>query len=133
MKKSSLITILLIFILPAAMYYFSNASEQKDFSAANASMGMPKVLQFSSAMCYDCKKIEKEIAPLRQEYQGRAAFQKYNISNRTPAIEQMIKKYDINVVPTLIFIDKNGNVARKTEAYAPQNQLRIYLDELIKS
>jgi len=130
MKKSSLIAILLIFILPVALFYFFKKPTETDFTAANA-VGMPKVLQFSSAMCHDCKKIEKEMVVLRQEYQGKIAFQKINITNRTPAINQMIQKYGVNVVPTLIFINKNGQVVRKTEAYIPRNQLKVYLDELL--
>lgn len=133
MRKSSIITILLIFILPVAMYYFFKAPKETGISAANASMNMPRVIQFSSNMCYDCKKIEKEMVTLRSQYQGKVSFQKVNISNRTPAINRMIQSYNVNVVPTLVFIDKNGNVVRKTEAYVPQSQLRVYLDQISKS
>ncbi len=131
MKKSSTIAILVIFILPLALYYFFKTPDENNISNAAVAANMPKVMQFSSTMCYDCKKLEREIAPLRQEYSGKVVFQKYNVSTRTARVNQLIEQYDINVVPTLIFLDKNGGFVRKTEGYVQKTQLKIYLNEVI--
>ncbi len=129
MKKSSIITILVIFILPVALYFFFKTPSESNVSIASP-VNKPQVLQFSSQMCYDCKRVEKEIAPLRQEFASQVVFRKYNASTRTEAINRMISQYDINVVPTLIFLDKNGALVRKTEGYLTRDQIRIYLKEL---
>lgn len=131
MKKSSIITILIIFILPVALYYFIKNPSESAISHADPAVNMPKVLQFTSTMCYDCKKLENEIAPLRQQYKGKIVFRKYNVSSRTGQINQMISQYSINVVPTLIFLDKKGYYVRKTEGYVSRNQIKQYLDALI--
>ncbi|HSA07666.1 MAG TPA: thioredoxin family protein [Candidatus Gastranaerophilales bacterium] len=133
MKKSSFITILLIFILPIALYYFFKTPPESNTSIANPSGNMPKVIKFSSDMCYDCKKIEKEIKPLMQEYQQKIIFESINVSSTDQNTEFLVRKHNVNVVPTLIFLDKNGNTVRKTEGYAPGSQLRIYLNEISNS
>ncbi len=130
MKRSSIIAILIIFILPLALYFFFKAPLESNVSIASPAANMPRVLQFTSAMCYDCKRLEKEIAPLRQEYSGQVIFSKYNVNSKTAAINRMISQYGINVVPTLVFLNKNGNLVRKTEGYVSRARLKIYLKEL---
>lgn len=130
MKKRSIITILLIFIIPVALYYFFKMPTESNVSIANPAVNMPKVLQFTSTMCYDCKRLEREIAPLRSEYKGKIIFQKFNTSSRSAQMNRLIDQYNVNVVPTLVFLDKNGRFVRKTEGYISGNQLRSYLNEI---
>lgn len=110
MKKSNIIIVFAIFVLPLLLYYWFNTNTGNDYTAAQATSGKAKVLEFSSPMCYDCKRIEKEIAPLRTmpEYKNTIIFQHINVSDKSPATEQLIAQYNVDVVPTLIFIDKNG-------------------------
>jgi thioredoxin 1 len=129
MKKSSIIAILAIFIIPLAIYYFMHNASQMS-STAEASANMPKVLQFSSAMCHDCKKLETEIAPLRQEYRNKVVFQKIDVASSSPSTQQLIQSYNVTVVPTLVFMDRNGNTRERTEGSIPQSQLRSYLNEI---
>lgn len=131
MKKSNIIIIFAIFVLPLALYYFFNTNSGNDFTAAQANPDKAKVLEFSSPMCYDCKRIEKEIAPLRAmpEYQT-ITFQKIDVSARTPATDQLITQYNIDVVPTLIFMDKNGKEQGKIQGYMPQAELKGYLNRI---
>lgn len=132
MKKSNILVILLIFVVPIALYYFFKMPSGSEAGCAVAEPGTARVLQFTSAMCYDCKRVEKEIAPLRNapQYKGKISFQKIDISNRTPAINQLISRYRINVVPTLIFLDKNGKQQCRLEGYATKAQLSNCLDRI---
>lgn len=129
MKKSNIIIILAIFILPLAMYYFTKTPVHID-EPANASSSMPKVIQFSSYMCHDCKKLEAEMSPLRQEYSGKVSFQKIDVASGTPDTQKLIENYNVTVVPTLVFLDKNGKRHYRTEGYVPEGQLRSYLNEI---
>lgn len=130
MKKSSLVVILTIFILPLALYYFFKMPEGNNYSAALASSGKPKVLQFSAAMCSDCKRLEREIAPLRAQYSGKVIFQKIDVNSRNSAVNSLISQYGINVVPTLVFLDRNGNLVQKIEGYITRQQIRECLDRI---
>lgn len=132
MKKSNIIAILLIFIVPIAMYYFFKMPSGTESGYAVAETGKARVMQFTSAMCYDCKRVEKEIAPLRNEtqYRNTINFQKIDVTQRTPGVDQLISKYNIDVVPTLIFLDKNGTQQCRLQGYATQAQLRNCLDRI---
>ncbi len=131
MKKSSFIAILVIFILPLALYYFFKMPADSESCCAVADPGKATVLQFTSPMCYDCKRIEKEIAPLRNspEYSS-IIFQKYNVSQQTPTVSQLITRYNVDVVPTLVFLDKNGSQQCKIKGYATKQKLKECLDRI---
>jgi thioredoxin-related protein len=129
MKNSSIYVILAIFVIPLAIYYFTQAPLQIN-SPAIASGNMPKVLQFMQQMCHDCKKIEKELIPLREEYAGKVYFQKIDVSVASPETQQLIQQHNVTVVPTLVFQDKNGKTCQRTEGYVPQAQLRSYLNQI---
>jgi len=131
MKKSSLVAILAIFIIPLALYFFFKMPSGNDFAAVSATPGKAKVIEFSSPMCYDCNRIKKELDPLEiaPEYKT-IIFEKINVADRTPAVDQLIKKYNVDVVPTLVFIDKNGNMVNRTQGYMTQQQLRECLDRI---
>jgi len=131
MKKSSLIAILAIFIIPLALYYFLKTPVGCESCCAIADPGKAKVLQFTSPMCYDCKRIEQEIAPLRSspEYSS-IIFQKYNVSQQSSTVSQLITSYNVDVVPTLVFLDKNGTQQCKIQGYATKQRLRECLDRI---
>ncbi|OGI04178.1 MAG: hypothetical protein A2Y25_08700 [Candidatus Melainabacteria bacterium GWF2_37_15] len=132
MKKSSLIVILAIFVIPLALYFFFKMPSGNDFAAVSATPGKAKLLQFTSPMCYDCNRIEKELAPLKTaaEYKNTIIFEKIDVSKRTPAVDQLITKYNVDVVPTLVFLDKNGNMINREQGYMAQQQLRECLDRI---
>ncbi len=130
-KKLNLVIILVILAVPALMYHFAKAPSENNASIAIAGINKPVLLQFSSLMCHDCKKLEKEIQPLKIKYQDKVVFRKINVSNRTAEVNQLIKKYNVNVVPTLVFIDKNGTTIKITEGYLPKIKLETYLDRMI--
>ena len=130
MRKSNIITILAIFILPLALYYFFKMPSENNVSFAINGQNKPMVLQFTSAMCYDCKRIKGEIKSLKQEYKGRIIFKKINIGTKTEDVNKLIEKYSITVVPTLVFLDENGNVTAKKEAYLTREQIKKHLDRI---
>ena len=46
-------------------------------------------------------------------------------------IDNAINQYKVNLVPTVIYIDKNGKVVRKTEGYVDKNKFETYVKELL--
>ena len=58
------------------LYYFFKTPKETVFSSAVAKKATPQVLQFSSTMCHECKKLEKEMYLLRQQYSDKIIFQK---------------------------------------------------------
>jgi thioredoxin-like negative regulator of GroEL len=131
MNKKSLFIMLAILIVPIIIYYTVN-SRSTENSSVNAAVACnkPTVIDFSSTMCMECKALAKNLDPLIPQYQDKINFQKVIVNSGSALNDSLMKKYNVNVVPTLVFLDKNGKIVRRTEGSMPQSQLKEYLDKL---
>lgn len=132
-RKSSLLVIILIFALPVMLYYVLKAPKENLSSAALAeAANQPKVLHFSQTMCSECKKLEGYYVPIKQKYQGKVVFIEIDVANGASETQTLMQKYNVRVVPTLVFINKNGKVIKVTEGAIPQEELEGYLNSISK-
>lgn len=131
--KNSLLTIILVFALPILLYMVVKAPKEHLSNAAMAeASGKPKVLQFSQQMCSECNELEGIFAPIKSEYKDKIIFVKINVADGTPETGALMKKYSVRVVPTLVFMRKDGTIFKVTEGAMPAGQLKGYLDSIIK-
>jgi len=129
-KKSGLI-IFLVFALPIMLFYIIKPNKENTYSAANAeAVKRPKVLQFSQVMCSECRKLEKTLPSIKEEYKNKVLFVKIDVADRTEETSELIEKYEVRVVPTLVFIDKKGKTTKVTEGAIPKEELKKYLDDI---
>jgi thiol:disulfide interchange protein len=68
--------------------------------------------------------------PVEQKYKNKVAFVDIDVANRTPETQALMRKYNVRVVPTLVFINKQGQVVKVTEGSMPKQQLEGYLDSI---
>lgn len=118
LNKNSLI-ILFVFLIPIVSYLVLNQSNNKkiDFSSSNK----PQVIDFSSKYCLECQDLKKVLNPLEEKYKDKIDFIKIDIATKDKQSQLLVKKYNVKVVPTLVFIDKkkheeiiNGYMDEKT-------------------
>ncbi len=129
-QKLSLLVIALILILPVTFYAIFKAPYSN--GALEAAEGKPIVLEFSSPMCSECVKLKKVMDDIEPRYDRKITFQKINAAMMTEDTAQKIKKYDVNVVPTTIFIDEKGKTILKKEGFMPKETVVTHLEELLK-
>lgn len=129
MKKNLIITAL-IFIIPIIAYAI--LSDTTAVSAQKNVAGRPQVVKFSSKLCIDCKKLKKGFEELQPQYSNKINFTEYDVQLSDKATTDAINKYNINLVPTVIYIDKNGKEMRRTEGFVEKHTLKQYFDELLK-
>ena len=128
-QKISLIVMTLILILPMALYAIFKTPQDR---VAIAATGKPTVVEFSSQLCSECQKLKKVLNVVEPKYSQKISFQKIDTGRISRKTQKEIEKYDVKVVPTLIFLDKDGNMVFKTEGSMSQEVLCTYLDRLIK-
>lgn len=128
--KKNIIIISAIFILPIIAYVVLSSSQS--VSATQRIEGQPQVIKFSSKLCLDCKKIKKGFDELVPEYQNRISITEYNIDGSNKEVNDAITEHNINLVPTIIFINKNGKEVHRTEGFVNKNTLEQYFNELLK-
>lgn len=129
--KLSLLAIIMILVLPVTVYSLLKSPSNMN-SAVFAAAQKPVVLEFSAPLCSECLKLQKVLDEVEPKYKKHIVFHKINTSSCTKDEAKEMKKYNIRVVPTMIFLDKEGKFVTKTEGSMDKAKLVEYLDKLEK-
>ena len=124
---------LAILIVPIIAYYaLDKDSANKAAFEAQAQTGLPTVIKFHSSMCLDCKKLDSVTKEIMPKYANRVNYQDYNVQNKDKNVDSLIQKYSVTLVPTMIFLKKDGTLYKKTEGCLAKEQLEHILNTLTK-
>ena len=82
-------------------------------------------------MCYECQQLEKVFDEVFPKYNRDITLRQINVTQKNNATRALIKSYDVKLVPTTVFKDKNGNTLRRIEGSMQPQILENYLKELI--
>lgn len=116
--------ILFVFVVPMGIYGLLSNSEQFQSVAKEKAKGAV-VYKFSTPMCSECKNVEKMLEGMPQKYTV-IEFKEINVAgtnSKGGKTKALIEKYDITTVPTLVFVDVNGNVYEKLEVDMTREQI----------
>jgi len=131
------IVILLIFILPLGLYAYFDAKAQSDKMCrvvGNAQVANPKakIMKFSSPMCSECKEIEHEMDIAMENYKNSVIIEEINVIENTGKEvnynKSAIKKFKVTLVPTLVFLNKEGKQVYKKEGMMTSDEIIAVLD-----
>lgn len=141
--KKNLTIIALIFAIPLiafAVLNNSNATTAKtnalsssgigQNSNKNTEFGKPQVIKFSSAMCLDCQTMNKLFKEVFPKYEDRIVLTEIHVQDGNSFTGEQIKKYNVTLVPTMIFLDSNNNQVKRIEGAIEKAELERYLEGL---
>ena len=120
--------ILLIFLLPLGLYWGLTRDNGIAILPTIAVSG-PEIIKFSSPMCYECQELEKVFNEVYPGVANKISLRKIDVTKNDKTTKQLIKEYDVKLVPTCIFKNKDGNVVRKTEGMIQPRILENYMKE----
>ena len=128
--KKNIIVLVLIFVLPLFAYFMLSKNNNASVTIANTNRA--QVIKFTSNMCSACKMVEPVVNKVMTKYQDKVQYivipvQVDNIYNRS-----LINKYNVNLVPTIILVDKNQRVVKRIEGYVDEKTLDSYIGNLCK-
>lgn len=129
MKLKNLLSILFIFIVPVVAYFILSKSDASAISKTN-SANKPQIIKFTSLMCYDCKKLEKEMKVVYPKYSSKINLIEIHVQENDDYTKKQIEKYNIQLVPTLILLNSKGKQIAKTEGYVEKSQLDKMMKDL---
>ena len=117
MKKSTVVILLILFV-PLIAYYF--LSKNENLSVVEAQVNGPQMIKFASRMCYDCQRLESVVKEVYPMFQDKVKLTEISVQDNSSAIQSMIKKYQIKLVPTNAPYFNNANllVAADCTAFA---------------
>lgn len=128
------IIVSLVFIVPLAIYFLLlafNPDRAIEASAEAKMPGNPQVIMFSTPMCGECRKMAPIFEKAKENYKDKVSIVKIDASAANPETQKLVLKYKINVVPTFIYIDKNGKNTLRTEGSMSYETFEKYLQGLI--
>lgn len=126
---------LLILVVPLVAYYSldKNAKTRASFEVlALEDTNKPKVIKFYSPMCLDCRKLDAVVKEVMPKYSDKLVYQEFDGQSSDKRTQEMIKTYNVNLVPTMIFLQKDGMIYKKTEGYMSQKELVSVLNAITK-
>ena len=124
----NIIIILAIFIVPLAVY-FGLTRDKLTTLPSVASQGA-EIIKFSSPMCYECQELDKIFDEVFPKYSKDISLKKIDVTQKNNETREMIKKYEVKLVPTTVFKDETGNVTRRIEGSMQPQILENYLKEI---
>ena len=136
-NKKKIIVLSLIVLSLVGIYFMKNYSEKsKEITSSeiniiknleDAKSGIPTIIMFKTNTCPYCVEMKKEIDIISEKYPDK--FNVYYASLEEDKNMELAYKYRVNVVPTTIFLDKNGK-----EFYTHQGLMRnADIENILKS
>ena len=126
--KKNLIIISAIFIIPLIAYFMLTMSSAT--TAKTSETGKPQVIKYTSQMCLDCQTMNKIFKNIFPKYKDRIILTEIQVQERNSFNDEMIKKHNVTLVPTIILIDVDGKVVRRIEGAIDEAEMDKCLEEL---
>ncbi len=125
MSKKTLFTILAIIIIPL-LAFFGLTRNQNNTVIAEVS-GKPQIIKFSSTMCAECKEVEKIFKEVMPKYKDDIVVTEIIVDSRNDMKNKLIKKYNVQMVPTLILLNSDGTQVARIESAIPADEMDKYI------
>ena len=125
--KKNMILVLLIFLVPLAMYWWMT----RDSMPASVASDGDVIIKFASPMCYECQELDKIFEEVFPKYDKDITLRKIDVTKQNNQVNALIKEYDVKLVPTTVFKNQDGRVTRRIEGSIQPDILENYLKELI--
>lgn len=121
MDKKTILTILAILIIPI-LAFFGLTFKQDTSNVAQAS-GKPTIIKFTSTMCLECQEINKTFKQIFPKYQDSVNYTEVIVDSRKDMNNNLIKKYNVTLVPTVIMLNSDGTQSKRIESAIPAAEL----------
>lgn len=127
MNKNTII-LLLIFVLPLITYFY--VSKTNSANVTVSSTVKPKIIKFSSNLCNECQRMDSVIKEVYPKYEKNIEIISIPVQTQNEYNKEMIERYQVKLVPTIILLNKNQAIIKRIEGYVDANTFESYLKEL---
>ena len=83
-------------------------------------------------MCGECKRVEPVVNKVMTKYQDSVQYTVIPVQVENKYNQDMITKYRVTLVPTIILLDKDQKVTKKIEGYVDEKTLDNYIRNICK-
>ena len=126
--QKNIFIILMILIVPLVVYF--GLTRNTLTTPPSLASTEAQVIKFSSPMCYECQELEKVFEEVFPKYNRDITLKKVNVTEKNRQIKDLIKEYNVKLVPTTIFKNTQGEITRRIEGTMQPHILENYLKEI---
>lgn len=76
----------------------------------------PTIIDFYASWCHPCKQLNTVLEKVKQEYGEQISFMRVDVDD--PNNERLIDQYEVSPIPTLVFLNPEGEVVTFTIGYS---------------
>lgn len=127
--NKNIIWILLIFLIPVAVYF--GLTRETNAQQTASSKACDEIIKFASPMCYECNELEKVMEKVFPKYEDKISLNKIDVTKKDKNVRALIKEYNVTLVPTTVFKNQDGKITRRIEGTMSPEVLENYMVELI--
>ncbi len=88
--------------------------------------GRPMIVDFTADWCQPCQDLKPIFANLKNDFIGRIDC----VTINTDENKELVKKYGIRNIPTLLFLTKTGEIKKQTTGYIPRDSINVIIDSV---
>ena len=124
---STLPTVLLVvFGICAAMPLWALATADDELVSLAKSRGKPVIVDFGLGICMQCKKQSATLEEIRETYGDKVIVRMVNVGKEG----ELTKRYEVELIPTLVFIDRRGKIVLKKVGPLGYDEIRSQLSRM---
>lgn len=90
----------------------------------------PSMIDFYASWAEPCKLLKPQIEKVKTEYANKVDFISVNVD--APESEQMIDKFGVSPVPTIVFLSPDGEVVSYSIGYGGEGQIVAELQKIMR-
>lgn len=110
----------------------TNLVETKTYDVADGKIiptnGLPTIVDFSATWCPPCRQLKPIFEALKEEYKGKVNFVTIDVDENP----QISTSYGVQNIPTMVFINPQGNELTRTIGFQDRDQIINVIDTQFK-
>jgi thioredoxin 1 len=118
---ATLLTVFIFLMLSVDCRYASAQDVRKSSDKEKSDTVLVTFIEIGAAKCIPCKAMQPIMKEVAQEYKGQVKVVFHDVWTPQGKVDGM--KYNIRVIPTQVFLDKNGKEYYRHEGYFPKEEL----------
>jgi len=124
--RTFLAIFMMVAVLPGAGLSLAASPAVDELVALAKSGGKPVIADFGLGFCMQCKKQAETLKEIRDACGDKVILRMVNVSKE----QALTSRYEVELIPTLVFIDPKGNIVLKKIGPLGYEEIRAQLSRM---